>query len=59
MTVTELRTPLILEIETENFVDVISILTVHGYRITARADSPHRHRVQDDLPAQPEPPSAA
>lgn len=46
----ELKTPLILEIATENFVDVISILTVHGYRVVARAESPSRHVLRDEVP---------
>lgn len=56
--VTELQTPLILEIETEDFVGVLSILTSHGYRILARADNPSRHVLRDDA-AGDEPPSAA
>lgn len=47
---TELRTPLLLEVDTEHFVHVVSVLTVHGYRIVARADNPSRHRVFDDPP---------
>ncbi len=60
MSVKELRTPLLLEIATENFIDVVSILSVHGYRVTARAESPHRHRVEDEIPHfQPQPPEGA
>jgi hypothetical protein len=48
----------ILEIKTEDFVGVISILTCHGYRITAQR-VPGRHVVEDEMPQQPDPPSAA
>ncbi len=54
---TELQTNQILEIRTEDFVSVISILTVHGYRITAQR-IPGRHVLDDELPEKPDPDSA-
>jgi hypothetical protein len=48
--VSELKTPLLLEIQTEHFVEVVSLLTCHGYSVKARPDNPSRHVVVDDLP---------
>jgi hypothetical protein len=52
-TVTELNPPLVLEIETQHFTDVISILSLHGFRVVARADNPSRHKVIDEIPQFP------
>lgn len=46
----ELKTPLLLEIETENFVAIVGLLSCHGYRVVCRAESASRHRVIDELP---------
>lgn len=47
---TELQPPLILEIETENFVGIVGLLSCHGYRVVSRPENPSRHRVIDELP---------
>jgi len=48
----------ILEIKTEDFIYIVSILTCHGYRATAQR-VPGRHVIEDELPNQPEPPKPA
>lgn len=56
----ELKTPLILEIETENFVHAVSLLTCHGYEVISRADNPSRFVLRDSPPMlDEEPPGVA
>lgn len=57
--ITELKPPLILEVETEDFVAIISSLTCQGYRVVARIDNPSRFRVIDEMPGVGHEPSAA
>lgn len=48
--VSELKPPLLLEIQTENFVEIVSLLSCHGYCVRSRPDNPSRHVVVDELP---------
>lgn len=55
---TELKPPLILEVETENFVHIANTLRSVGYEVVCRAGNPSRFVVRDEAP-QDLPPEAA
>lgn len=52
MNISTLPAPLLLEVKTEHFVDVMLCLQAAGFSVMARPDLPNRHIVSDDLPPE-------